>query len=232
MQIKNFIIKGLLCCVVSVVIVINYSYTHLEDTYEASMLNAIQKLNQAETEIDYNRASSQFYEIAKLNRANWLPYYYSGLCKTLIIFKLQPKEIDRICDEAYAMLNKSDSLNPNNSEIFVLKSMNYSARLSVNPASRANKYNKLIYKTAEQAIKFDPTNPRAYLQKGQYIYHTPINFGGGATKALPVFEEALSKYSSFKVKTTLMPNWGKNIAEKMISTCKKEMGKRPNKSGV
>lgn len=206
-------------------ILINYNYIFIEQTYETKMLFAIQKMNNASTQNEYNKSISQFKEIITHHKEQWLPYYYMGLCKILIIFKLQEKDVDRLYDETIEIIDKCDSLSPNNSEVYVLRSMIYSAKLSVNPTKRGAKYNKLIYKTAEQSISFDKENPRAYLQKAQYIYHVPKNLGGGSIKAKSLFEEALVKFNSFKPKSNLMPVWGKDIAERMISICKQEQQK-------
>ncbi len=192
-----------------------------QTNYDSKMQMALQKFQSATTEVDFNLASKLFGAIGVEQKTKWLPYYYAGLCKTLAALKLKTKNADVLCNEADVYINKSDSLSPYNSELFVLKSMNFSARLNVNPQGRALKYNKQINKANEAAIKLNPNNPRAYLQKAQATYYTPENFGGGKKKALPLFEEALAKYKTFKAEDALMPNWGKDIAEKMIVDCKK-----------
>ena len=66
------------------------------------------------------------------------------------------------------------------------------------------------------ALKLDSSNPRVYLQKAQTVYYTPESFGGGAKKALPLYEVALEKFKVYKSDNAVMPHWGKDIAEKMI----------------
>lgn len=197
------------------------SKTDAQTNYDSKMRLALQKFQSATTEIDFNSASKLFAAVGLEQKTKWLPYYYAGLCKTLAALKLKTKNADVLCNEADVFINKSDSLNQNNSELYVLKSMNFSARLNVNPQGRALKYNKQINKANEAAIKLNPNNPRAYLQKAQAIYYTPENFGGGKKKALPFFEEALTKYKTYKAEDALMPHWGKDIAEKMIVDCRK-----------
>ena len=41
----------------------------------------------------------------------------------------------------------------------------------------------------------------------------PESFGGGPSVAKPLFEKAQEKFNSFKPKTTISPNWGKEHNE-------------------
>lgn len=209
----------------AIALLLNNKQLKAQTTYQASMQEAQQKLASAKTETDFNKTSELYVSVAQTEKNNWLPYYYAGLCKALAAITLKNKNADVLCNQADTYIKKADSLNPNNSEIVVLKSLNYSARLNVNPKARAIKYNKHINQANQTAIKLDNKNPRAYLQKAQSVFYSPEAFGGGAKKALPLFEEALEKFNSFKPETALMPKWGKDIAEKMIAECKAKIQK-------
>ncbi len=187
------------------------------------MMQAQQKLNSSKTETDYNAAADLFSEIASSQKTKWLPFYYAGLCKALAAIKLKTKSADILCNQADAFIHKCDSLNKDNAELYILKSLNFSARLNVNPAARAMKYNKQIHHANEMALKLDSSNPRVYLQKAQAVYYTPESFGGGAKKALPLYEVALEKFKTYKSDNSVMPHWGKDIAEKMIDECKAKL---------
>jgi len=91
------------------------------------------------------------------------------------------------------------------------------------------KYNKQIHHANETALQLDNTNPRAYLQKAQAVYYTPETFGGGAKKALPLFEVALEKFKLYTSENNLSPKWGKDITEKMINDCKLKIAKSSKK---
>lgn len=190
------------------------------------MQNAQQKLFHNHTEEEYNKSSEQFEKIATSEKNKWLPYYYAGLSKSLAALTIKTKSADALCNDADRLIKKADSLSPNNSEILILKSLNLSARLNVNPKARAIKYNKQINQTNELALKLDSNNPRAHLQKAQALYYTPEAFGGGSKKALPLFQVALEKFNTTKNNVPLMPSWGKDIAEKMISECKAQPKKQ------
>lgn len=193
---------------------------------QPGMQELLHKLSLAKSESDYNQLSASFSLMAKTEKNNWLPYYYAGLCKSLAALTIKTKNADMLCNEADYFIKKADSIMANNSEIEVLKSLNFSARLNVNPTVRALKYNKQINKANELAIKLDAQNPRAYLQKAQAVFYTPEKFGGGASKALPLYELALEHFLQVKSKTAFVPNWGKEIAEKMIKECKAQIQKK------
>lgn len=202
------------------ILIVNTSSLISQSGYEVKMHDAEQKFAKAKTLEDYNVVSNLYYEIANSQKNNWLPFYYAGLCKTLAAIKLKTKSADALCNEADFFIHKSDSLSKNNVEVYVLKSLNFSARLNVNPTARALKYNKQINQANALAMKLDQENPRVYLQKAQSVYYTPESLGGGPKKALPLYENALEKYKLFKPQNNLMPNWGKDIAVKMIEECK------------
>lgn len=60
----------------------------------------------------------------------------------------------------------------------------------------------------EQAIKLDPTNPRAYYVAGLYDYNKPSIYGGG-TQAEKLLSKALELYGSYDGDIT----WGQNYAQ-------------------
>lgn len=68
-----------------------------------------------------------------------------------------------------------------------------------------------------KAEKLNPNNPRVTLIKAEDIYFTPEQYGGSKTKGMEMFKSALEKFNSFKPKTNLEPNWGKEEAEYFVS---------------
>ena len=210
-------------------LLVNAGFISAQSNYEIKMTETLQKLTSSNNERDYNSVSALFKDIAITQKTKWLPYYYAGLCKALAAIKLKTKSADALCNEADVFVHQCDSLSKNNAEIYVLKSLNFSARLNVNPAARAMKYNKQIHQANDMAMKLDNTNPRVHLQKAQSVYYTPESFGGGAKKALPLYEDALLKFKAYKIENNLLPNWGKDMTEKMIEECKLKLMKTNKK---
>jgi hypothetical protein len=116
-------------------------------------------------------------------------------------------------------LNKADSMKPNNSEIYALKSQVAGARISVNPMTRGQKYGTESAVLREKAKELDPTNPRPHYLEGTALFYTPAMFGGGKDKAKPAFEKSLKLFETFKPSSSLMPSWGKRSAEYFLKKC-------------
>jgi len=94
-------------------------------------------------------------------------------------------------------------------------------KISIDPATRGQKFGPLASSYNERAIELDKENPRAYLLQGTGLMYRPAAYGGGKDKALPVLEEAVSKFKSFKPASPIMPHWGEARAISMLEQCKK-----------
>ncbi|MES2515125.1 MAG: hypothetical protein V4580_13320 [Bacteroidota bacterium] len=188
--------------------------------YKEGMRKHIALFESAKSGADFFKAANAFEAIAGEEKKEWLPYYYAGLCNVLTAFTKPKTEIDALCDKADVFVRKADSLSKNNSEVMVLKSMIAAARISVNQTKRGQKYGMQATKFANEAVKLNESNPRAYFVKAQAILYTPTAFGGGQKKAKPVFEQAIEKAKAFKSESTLHPRWGMVEAEKELKKLK------------
>lgn len=183
------------------------------------MKSTVIALDSAKGSAEYKKVASEFEQIAEQEKNEWLPYYYSGICYVLIALEKKGKDTDIWCDKAECFFKKADSLSENNSEVKVLKSMIIAARISVHKAQRGQKYGAMALKLADEAIKLNPKNPRAYLQKATIVYHTPEVIGGGLKKAKPHAELAVEKFNTYKKESFIFPHWGKPRAEKLLKQC-------------
>ena len=183
-----------------------------ELTFSIEFKKSFRLLDSATFNNNYLKAAQSFDKAALNEKKNWLTFYYAGICNTLLAFNNKGKDIDTYCDKAEKYANIADSLNTNNSEIYVLKSMIAAARINVNGIKRGQKYGAISARYNVKALSLNPNNPRAYLQKARAILNTPLAFGGGSKKAKPSFELAVEKYKTFKAETIYHPNWGQKEA--------------------
>lgn len=171
--------------------------------------------------VDLLTLANSFERIAISEKNQWLAYYYAAFCQVNYGFMQQDKEkVDAIADKATDLINKADSLMPDNSEISCIKSMIASCHMMVNPMQRWQEYGAESSSNMEAAMKQDPTNPRPYYLKGQGLKYTPEQFGGGCATAKPELQTALAKYATFKPASELSPNWGKTQVEMLLQGCK------------
>ena len=165
--------------------------------------------------------ANNFERIANAEKNQWLPYYYAALCQVNYAYMEQDKsKIDAIADKATLLIDKADSLSPDNSEISCVKSMIASSHMMVNPMQRYMEYGAEINLHLDAAMKQDPNIPRPEYLKGQGLKYTPEQFGGGCATAKPVLQASLDKYNAFKPASELHPNWGKQRVELLLGECK------------
>jgi hypothetical protein len=184
--------------------------------YKESLKKNIMLFESSKSTAELAKAATGFENMLLTEKKEWLTYYYAGLCNVLVAFEKPKKEIDTWCDKAEKFALKADSLNKNNSEVQVLRSMIAAARINVNQLQRGQKYGAMAARYANEAVKLNEANPRAHFVKAQAILYTPSAFGGGEKKAKAVFESVLEKFKTFKPESDLFPKWGKAEAEKEL----------------
>lgn len=162
---------------------------------------------------------NNFERIANAEKKEWLPYYYAAYSNVMMTYEVKGNAIDTYCDKADALVNKADSLNPNNSEIISLKAQITAARISVNPMSRGQKYGGEAHALREKAKSLDPTNPRPWFLEGMSLFYTPSMFGGGKDKAKVAYTKALELFGKFKPASSIHPRWGQRTTEYFLKQC-------------
>jgi tetratricopeptide (TPR) repeat protein len=143
----------------------------------------------------------------------WLPYYY---------MEKDEEEKDMYCNRAQVYIDSAFILRPDESELNVLQALLYYARMEVNPYVMGMIYYPKANSELEEAARNNPGNPRIYFLKGKTIINTPEFMGGGKKTALPVLEKALELYREFKPGSDIDPYWGKESAEQLFETCKRD----------
>lgn len=206
----------------SVVILLSVSAFAQSEKYMAVMKNNIAAMDTAfKNPANLLSLANNFERIATAEKNQWLAYYYAALCQVNYTYMEQDKsKIDDIADKATLLINKADSLMPNNSEISCIKSMIASSHMMVNPMQRYMEYGPESASHLESALQQDPTNPRPDYLKGQGLKYTPEQFGGGCANAKPLLQSSLDKFNNFKPASEIHPNWGKKRVELMLAECK------------
>jgi tetratricopeptide (TPR) repeat protein len=188
--------------------------------YNEVMLETIQLMNSATTVGSLQQAANQFEQIGNTMRTLWLPYYYSAYCYVQISHKVESDQLkDLNVDKAIELNNIADRLSPDNSEIYVMKGFILQARMNVDRWTRGFRYNSECLEMFERAKELDPENPRSYLWHGVNLFNTPSYMGGGKKRAKVLLETAMDKFNTFKLKSPVYPDWGREYAEKILAEC-------------
>ena len=154
----------------------------------------------------------------------WLANYYAAYGDAIISY-IEKDEIKRdvFLDKAESYMNNAEQLYGKESdEMFVMRALIASARLSVKPSERWRTYGPVFDENINKAKSLNLANPRIYYLQGNSIFYTPKMFGGGAKKAMPYYEQADSLYKQQMVDSTgIMPSWGDLQNSQMLDKCQK-----------
>ena len=179
------------------------------------MQDNVAKLDQLRSAQDWTEVGNNFQRIADAEKNQWLPYYYVALSNVMAGYfhgnvnqTPNPAVTDPLADKAEAALKKAEELSKENSEIFIVKKMIATLRMTADPMNRWQTYGPQAAEALQRAKSLDPQNPRVYLLEGQDKFYTPEQFGGSKTEAKTLFEESAKRFESFKPESNIHPNWG------------------------
>lgn len=196
------------------------------DAYQKAMSQSIEKLFQAKTIPEYVEVANQFERISQIEKAEWLPLYYASFSYIMISFQeSENTKKDQYLDHAQKYLDQAMTIEPNESELYMLQGFLYPSRINIDPMARGMIYMGKMNESLDKALAFNPDNPRVYYLRATTTYHMPEAYGGGATKALPLFQIATEKFQIFKPKTELSPNWGKEMNDAELKNIQETMAK-------
>jgi hypothetical protein len=192
------------------------------EAYTKGMKSMLQRFDNASNSAEaYQEAANGFMRIADAEKGEWLPKYYAANSLILQAMATEDKsKVDGILDEADNLLSKiSESVQSD--EVMCLQAFSKSARINVDPMTRGARYSGESAKYLGMAQSLNPNNPRVYFLQAQSAFYTPEQFGGGKKTAKVLFQKAQAAFESFKPANELMPNWGKEINQKMLAECDK-----------
>lgn len=198
-----------------------FQLTAQNTKFIAVMEKNIAIMDTAKSAISMLNLANQFERIGNAEPTEWLPLYYRAWLHIMISY--QETDLikkDALLDMSLELISRADSMMPDHSEIYALKSLALSSKIGIEPAIRGQKFGPISGMALEKAIKLDPGNPRPYLLKGQNALYTPAQYGGGKDKALPLLEQAVEKFKTYKPSNSIMPKWGEKRAQDALNQCK------------
>lgn len=198
------------------------------DTLYYSMLRSSIDLAYKDYKLEnYRQLANCSERILLVYKNEWLPYYYEAYAYINMGF-IETNEGDKemYCDKAQNLLDEAFKIKPDESEIYVLQSMLYYARMSISPMINGPMYLPKAVSALNDAEKLDPENPRIYYLRGKSTMNTPKFFGGGKEAAIPIFDKALNVFKSFKPKSIIHPFWGEKDALRLYNECKTDLPER------
>ena len=117
------------------------------------------------------------------------------------------KLYERYIDLALEKTEELKELHPEWSEAHALSSALHGYRIAYNPLNAVSAGPKSYY-AAEEAVKLDSTNPRAWMVRGIVRLHMPAMFGGSTKEAIISFKKAIALFEGERIVNQFEPSWG------------------------
>jgi len=200
---------------------------HSADTLYYSILKSSIDLAYKDYKLENFRQLANCSERISLVCTNeWLPYYYEAYAYINMSFIATDEDArEMYCDKAQNIIHVAMKIESGESELYVIQSMLYYARMTISPMLSGPLYFQKAINALEVAQKLNADNPRIYYLRGKSLMNTPEFMGGGKDAAIPVFAKAISLYNHFEKRSIVHPDWGKQDALKLFNECKTENSK-------
>jgi tetratricopeptide (TPR) repeat protein len=201
----------------------------IDTLYYSVLRKSIEQVNKDYKMENYRQLANCSERILLVYKDDWLPYYYGAYAYANMSFiETDENSKETFCDKAQELLNEAMKIKPDESELYVLRSLVCFARMAISPMINGPMYLPKANSALNDAERLDPKNPRVYYMRGKSTMNTPKFFGGGNEIALPFFEKALILFRECKPKSTVHPYWGKEDAEKLYNECRSDSVKAGN----
>ena len=185
------------------------------------LLSVVSKLDRASTVKEFESLANDFENIAKIEKDDWLPYYYAAFCNAKAAWLKEnsdPESIEQNANLADKEIKLSASLLDTSeqkkelSEVYCILSMVNRARVFINPVTYGRQYGPLASHYTILALNANSHNPRAIYLEGWEKYVTPKMWGGDKSKGRELLESA-KKILDENPLTGIEPHWGKTEIE-------------------
>lgn len=190
------------------------------ERYAGAMKKNLDLFDSAKTPAQFQAVADAFVRIGDAEKTQWQPYYYAGFALSTAGWQkgvdadVNSPKINALCDKAEALA----TTDADKSEVYALRNMSATQQMLVDPQTRWQTYGQQTAAALTKGLQLNPNNPRLYYLRGMSLFGTPVQFGGGKDKAKPLFEKALSLYSTEQA-AGFSPRWGKKQAETQLALC-------------
>jgi hypothetical protein len=187
------------------------------EKYVAAMKKNLAMFDSVKTTADYQSLAAAFERIGDAEKTQWLPYYYAGLSLATAGWQDTKLDKDANSEKIKALCDRAEAIEKS-SEICEIRNMAATQQMMVDPQSRWASYGQEAGNALQKGMQLNPNNPRIYYLQGMSVFNTPEAFGGGKTKAKPIFEKAVALFKT-EQPAPLHPRWGQKQAEEMLAQC-------------
>jgi hypothetical protein len=169
-----------------------------------------------------DEASAMYERIASAEKNSWLPNYYVALVNTTASFTEKDKsKVELMLTKAQDVIDVEMIKDQNNSELYVVQALIYTAWVVQDPMTNSQKYSAKVMEAYAKAKAINPNNPRAVFGEADYQLGG-AKWTGVDTKPLCAeVDKAVELFAAFKPETPFSPKWGLERALESQKNCKK-----------
>ncbi len=194
--------------------------------FEGKMKEALQAFSKAKIPAEFVTVSYKFEQIASVETKSWLPFYNHAMCYIMASFLEKPEDggkKDAHLEMALISIEKIKILAPEESEVYAIASLYYTAKLIINPMERAQKFSPLSHAAIAKSLALNPDNPRPKQLKISNDYGKAAFFGSNTDEICEAANALLNDWDNFKPKSEIHPNWGKNTLLETVNACSEKV---------
>lgn len=191
-----------------------------DTVYEEAMGKQVGAVYSAQTVEELQTAVNALDRIGQAEKTKWEPQYYGAFgCIMMATREKDMTKKDSFLDQALERVKLGTEISKGNSELLALEGFVHMLRVSVDPASRGQRYSGMSMNAFGKALKENPNNPRALSLMAQMQYGTAQFFGNSTAEACGMAQKALTLFSTEKSENPLAPRWGKEMTEATVKRC-------------
>lgn len=193
------------------------SLSQAQTSFEKGMTKAFELWRSDNTD----EAENMFERIAKAEPKEWLPDYYIAQINSLKSWNEKDQAIlKRQLGKAQEYLDMAFLKSENNAELLIMQAQVLTNWVAFDGMTYGMKYSAKVNELYEKAAKLDPENPRAAYCKAEWNMNSAKYFGKDITPFCKAIKSSLELFDTFKPKSALHPNWGKERAVMIAESCK------------
>ncbi|MFY7652147.1 MAG: hypothetical protein ACOVQE_05570 [Chitinophagaceae bacterium] len=203
---------------ITIVLLLASTTVWAQGKFEAGMSKALELMQKSKTPAEMLETASFFERIADAEKDKWLPYYYAAFNKYLVGMNDKNADKDKIAAQCLELIEKAEALEKN-ADLYCLRQQVAVLQMMVDPMNRWQTYNGIANEALNNAKKLNADNPRIYYLEGMTLFNTPSAYGGGKEPAKQLFQKSVDLFQKYQPATPFHPNWGKEMASKMLAAC-------------
>jgi hypothetical protein len=190
------------------------------DKYTDQMSKNIEAVYKAATIEELQNTVNVFERIGGAEKTKWEPFYYAAFGYIMMATReTDAVKKDSYLDLATTAIGKAAAVRSDESEIVALEGFIQMIRVSVDPASRGQKYSTLAGQSYGKALGLNPQNPRALALMAQLQFGTAQFFKQAPTEACETARKAIALFDSSKPESPVAPAWGRGMTEQLVKGC-------------